>query len=76
MGEFGSASSVSDPIEALRPLTPSRTASYGVRDDPLREEILIVAGDLETDQPHPKHTWEYLSRLIDELGNQLRLSEN
>ena len=41
----------------------------GVDDDPLREEITIVAGDLETGQPtDTRHTWHYLSALIDELG--------
>lgn len=42
----------------------------GLDDDPLREEILIVSGDLETGQPHPKHSWAYLTNLIDELGGK------
>lgn len=42
----------------------------GLDDDPLREEILIVSGDLETGRPHTKHSWAYLTELIDELGGK------
>lgn len=60
-----------DPVEAAQVITGT-TFIPGIDDDPLREEITIVAADLETGQPHQKHTWEYLSKLIDELGDQLR----
>jgi hypothetical protein len=43
----------------------------GVDADPLREEITIVAGSLETDQFQPGHTWSYLVSLINELGKQV-----
>lgn len=42
----------------------------GVDDDPLREEITIVAGALEAGNHYPKHSWNYLSKLIDELGDR------
>lgn len=60
-----------DPIDAA--LTITGTAFVpGVDDDPLREEITMVAADLETGRPHyARHTWSYLFKLIDELGDQL-----
>lgn len=40
----------------------------GLDDEPLRAEIMVVAGDLETGEPAaPKHTPDYLRGLIDEL---------
>lgn len=41
----------------------------GIDRDPLREEITIVAGDLETGNPcSPIHTWKYLRTLVEELA--------
>jgi hypothetical protein len=39
----------------------------GIDDDPLREEITIVAGDLEGGRVQGKHSWSYLLKLADEL---------
>ncbi len=49
----------------------STTFIFGVDDDPLREEIIIVAGDLETGLPtDARHTWNYLTTLVQELGGK------
>jgi hypothetical protein len=48
----------------------------GVDTDPLREEITMVAGDLETGQEHPRHTWAYLLELTDELRRRLGQGED
>jgi hypothetical protein len=56
-----------DRLDATR-LIAGVTFVPGVDSDPLREEILMVAADLETGQPQsPSHSWTYLLGLISEL---------
>ena len=56
-----------DENEAARAIVATMFVS-GVDNDPLRAEIVQVAGDLETGQPTAtKHTWAHLLELVDEL---------